>query len=389
MIDLSLHVELGELSPEEVTIILGGITTGSSTVPEKPNVIVYGQSIEVLYKSHHKRILKISVERIFWKKNKAKILEAFHSANNPLSEKIYSRVVFSAGKELPIPPFKWRDAFQLGRLPEGNPQPKYIGSLHPCLFQFKSPYTGKLMLDSHRSQEAFKKLFFPLMPLLRQYCTTHLQCDTNRNIKNAWVLSKEGEEEITSEWLQLGYVLNSSFSSNVYHQYDQPEVKLLPIHEYDCFWLQSIDISTGYSAYECLPKEVKEKFLLGCEWFNKAITSDEPTEQFLFITIMLEIFLPKDKKSCDKCKQSIYGINQKFKTYIPVVIGENWTTDFEQVLGKIYSLRSAIAHGGIAVAQHSAGLIPLHLIEQSKLNYLFDLGRQFLISWLRKESEKH
>lgn len=290
-IDLKSYVELSNLSPEEVDLILGRITNGSSMTPEKPNIVTYGQSIEVLYKSNKSntiKILKISVEEKFWKINKTKIIKAFYSANNPLSEKVHSRIVFSAGEELQIPPVKWKDLFQLGRLPEGNPKPKEGSSLHPCLFQFKSPCSGNPMLDAYRSEVTFKKLFFPLIPLLRQFGITHLQCDRNQNIKKAWTLI-QNEKEITSEWLQLDYSLNSSFSSDEYHQYYQPAVKLLPVYGRDLYWLQSFDISVYYSAYESLTKENKEKFLFGCEWFNKAITSNESTEQFLFITIMLEI----------------------------------------------------------------------------------------------------
>lgn len=386
LINLSTQVELGNFSSEEIDIILNGITGGSAIDPKEPNVVVYGGYIKVLFKSNDKKILKISVENSFWKKNKTKILESFHLANNPISEKIYSRVVFSAGKELSTYPFKWKDEFQLGRLPEGNPKPEVLWSLHPCLFQFKVPQTGNLSLDIHRGQEIFKKCFLPLIPLLRQYCTTHLQYDAKTSSKKAWALI-ETEEGYESQWLQLDYFMESSLSTVTYYKYQQPEVKELPVFEHDFYWLSSLDLSIGYHEYQCLDDKDKENFLLGCEWFNKAVTAHEQTDQFLFIMIMLEIFLPKDSIQCNECKQNIYSINKRFKTYIPEVIGQNWTEDFEKVLGKLYALRSSIAHNGVAVAEHSHGLIPIQCKEQNQLRYSFDLARQFLVSWLKRKTK--
>ena len=310
-------------------------------------------------------------------------MQAFHLANNPTSEKIYSRVVFSAGKELSTYPFKWKDEFQLGRLPEGNPKPEELWSLYPCLFQFKVPQTGNLSLDIHRGQKIFKSCFLPLIPILRQYCTTHLQYDAKTSSEKAWALT-ETEEGCESKWLQLDYFIESSLSTVSYYKYKQSETKQLPVFEDDFYWLSSLNISVDYNAYEYLKKEDKEKFLLGCEWFNKAVTAHEPTDQFLFIMIMLEIFLPKDKTKCNDCKQDIHGITKKFKTYIPEIIGQSWTTNFEIVLGKLYDLRSSIAHNGVAVAEHSFGIMPVQWKEQNQIRYSFDLARQFLISWLGK-----
>ena len=101
-----------------------------------------------------------------------------------------------------------------------------------------------------------------------------------------------------------------------------------------------------------------------------------------------EIFLPKNQQKCDTCKQPKYEINKKFKNYIPDVIGENWIANFQSVLNRIYSLRSDIAHNGMAIAQLSVGLIPTRINEQRQLKCLFDLGGQFLVSWLYKTSSK-
>ena len=170
-----------------------------------------------------------------------------------------------------------------------------------------------------------------------------------------------------------------------YHKYLQPLVKQLPVYKTDIYWLSAENISIVYSIYELLNNYDKEMFLLGCEWFNKAITANESTDQFLFIMIMLEIFLPKDTEICDSCSQNIYSINKKFKTFIPEIIGEGWTTNFDKVLGKLYNLRSDISHNGVAVAERSLGLIPNVLKEENQVSYAFDLARQFLISWLVKK----
>ncbi|WP_135080534.1 hypothetical protein [Terasakiella sp. SH-1] len=103
---------------------------------------------------------------------------------------------------------------------------------------------------------------------------------------------------------------------------------------------------------------------------------------------MLEVFLPKETKNCDACGQDSYGVNQKFKSYIQEVIGEHWTNDFAKVLGTLYSLRSEISHKGSEIAQRSFGLNPASHRERGYLDYLNELCRQFLVSWLfRKVAE--
>lgn len=388
MIDLKSQIETEIFSSEEIDIVLSGITGCSSMKPDEPNVVSYGDGIKVLFKSNDRKILKIPVEDKFWKKNKTKIIDSFHTAANPTTEKICTRVIFSAGKELSIPPFRWRDEFQIGRAPEGNPKPDKKTGLYPCLFQFKIQATGNSRLDIHRSNEMFKKHFLPLIPLMRQYCTTNLQFDQSSSIRNAWALTTNGDD-YSSEWLQLGYFFETDISSIDYWEYSQPSAKKLPNIEMDISWLTSRDISAGYYAYEVLTNSEKDKFLLGCEWFNKAIMANEPTDQFLFIMIMLEIFLPKDSTTCLECSQPVYGINKKFKTYVSETIGKDWTPDFERVLGRLYSMRSSIAHNGVALAQHSGGVIPVQWKEKKQLNYLFGLGRQFLISWLGLRFEEY
>ena len=387
MIDLCSQIDTEKLSPDEINIILGGITNCSSMKPEEPHVVSYGDSIKVVFKSKERKILRITVEDSFWRENESKIVNTFNLANNPASEKIYNRVVFSGFEELSIPPFMWRDEFQIGRVPDGNPKPYEKIALYPCLFQFKSPVVGNLRLDIHRSNEIFKRRFLPLIPILRHYCTTNLQFDPSGSIKKSWALTQSGNE-YTSEWLQLDYDLKSDLSTEDFHHYKQPSVKQLPVSETDMYRLSSTNLSIAYHAYEILPYKEKEKFLLGCEWFNKSVTAHEPTDRFLFMTIMLEIFIPNDSTNCDECNQPVYGVNRRFKTYVSETIGKDWTQDFEKVLGNIYALRCGVSHNGIAVAQHSSGFIPVQWKEREQLDYLFNLGRQFLISWLGLMFEK-
>lgn len=386
MINLKEHIELDKFSSEEITIILNSITGGSTIPQDKPNVVLYSGGIEVLFKSNSKKILSIKVPNQYWKENKLKIIESFNSALNFHSEIIINRVVFTQSEELSIPPFKWNDDFQLGRMPEGNPKPDYLWALHPCLFQFKVPITNNISLNSFRFQEIFKRRFLPLLPILRQFGQTNLQYDAKTSSRKAWALVKK-DNTFESKYLQLGYFINdeAQLNSFSYHKYLKPSVKQLPVFEMDVYWLSADKISIVYSIYESLNEYDKEKFLLGCEWFNKAITADETTDQFLFIMIMLEIFLPNDSEICDSCNQNIYSINKKFKTFIPEIIGENWTIDFDKVLGKLYSLRSEIAHKGVAVAESNLGLIPNSLKEENQVRYAFNLARQFLISWLVKK----
>lgn len=383
--DITEQLPLSQLSSDEVSIILSGFSQSSSINPEEPNIVHYGRDFKTTYKSGTRTIREIVVSSKYWSANKSKILDKFEQSTSPGEEHIYSRVVFNSGEELSIPPFKWGDLFQLGRVPDGNPKPNELGALYPCLFQFKAPITGDLRLDSFRGQDIFRKTFLPLIPLLRQYCTTHLQYKGSSSPRKSWALTKTGNN-IESQWVQLDYFLKIPDGRESFFFYSTPEVKQLPASNLDPSWLSSSCVSSGYAAYESLDQEYKDLFLLGCEWLNKAITANEKTDSFLFIMIMLEIFLPNDSEPCGSCGQQKYSINKKFKTYIPEVIGADWTSNFESTLEKLYSLRSKIAHSGVSIGQLSSGLMPLEIKEDNQLRYSFDLARQFLVSWLFMKS---
>lgn len=387
LIDITSQLPLKKLSSEEVAIVLNQFICGSSHSSEDPHIVHYGSVFKVRYKSSDRKIIEISAAKSYWSEKKDQVLKEFKKAINPDEEQIFSRVVFTSGEDLYTPPFKWKGIFQLGRIPEGNPKPRYPMALHPCLFQFKVPITGDIRLDNYRAQESFREQFLPLIPLLRQYCTTNIQYDSKSRITKAWAVSME-EDELETQYVQLDYFIKTDISKESFFKYDQPKTKQLPVHGHDYKWLSALDLSRGYLAYEILSNENKEIFLLGCEWFNKAITATDDTDSFLFIMIMLEIFLPKDSEPCEECGQPVYSINQKFKTYIPEVIGKNWTRDFERTLGKLYSLRSKIAHQGTALAQYSSGLMPLEIKERKQLEYAINLARQFLVSWLYVKSRE-
>lgn len=226
----------------------------------------------------------------------------------------------------------------------------------------------------------------PLIPFLRQWCSTAIECDLDKSSRHEWVLVEEGDG-FESKWSQLDYFLKSDLSKDTWHEYLNPAITRLPVKSLDPCWLNSLELSQAYSAYVALSAENKETFLLGCEWFNKAITARSSTEQFLLMIIMLEVFLPKENTKCDACGQVSYGVNQKFKSYIPDIMGKDWTPDFAKVLGNLYSLRSEIAHNGVSMKQQSVGLNPAEIRERGHLEYLLQLCRQFLVSWLLRKQE--
>jgi len=385
VLDITNLLSLDDFSPEEVSIIFSNIAQCSSICQTDENTVVFGSGkIRVKFKKDSSRILNITAQKEFWKTYKNKIIDTFNKAAKPNKFKIYSRVVFTSGREVLFPPFRWRDEFQLGRMPSGNPKAGDYCPKQPCLFQFKVAVCDIPFLDSHRAEKRFQAAFLPLVPIFRQYCTTDLHCDLNSATGFDWVLN-ETENGYTSNFSQLGYHIESTLSNQDWHAYSQPDIKHLPIQGMDFYWLSVSSVSTAYQAYEHLSAQDKELFLLGCEWFVKSISARNSTDKFLFMMIMLEIFLPNESSSCSECGQPKFGINQKFKTYIPEVIGDRWATNFTKVLSDLYSLRSKIAHQGMAVAQLTSSLVPVTCREDGQVRYLVELGRQFLVSWLLRK----
>jgi len=249
--DITKELPLSRLSSEEVSIILSGFSQRSSINPEEPNIVDYGSDFRTIYKAGTRTIHKIIVSTEYWSTSKSSILDKFEQSTSPYEEHICSRVVFSDGKELSIPPFKWGNGFQLGSVPDGNPKPNELSALHPCLFQFKVPTTGDLRLDAFREQDIFRKTFLPLIPLLRQYCNTHLQYNGNSSSRKSWALT-ETENNIESQWVQLDYFLKTPVNRELFYSYFDPEPKQLPVSSMDPFWLSSLNVSSGYAAYDSL-----------------------------------------------------------------------------------------------------------------------------------------
>ena len=382
-VDITHECRLDALNSIEVDAVLRDLISISMISPEQPHTAVYGDAIWVTHKTDGGRIVRIDADRAYWNASREQFLANFRIAVSPPKTSISHQVVYSVGGDLPTPPFKWKDEFQLGRIPEGNPKPEELLGLFPCLFQFSVPQTGFVWLDAYRANEYFRGRFLPLLPLLMQFCTTTLLFYPNSNCKKSWALDLDIEEcKVESRYAQIGYHCKTELSGSSFFQYSECPIKILPIERLDPYWLSCLHLSDGYRAYENLTDDLKDKFLLGCEWLNKALNASDKTDQTLFLMIMLEIFLPSNQIACAECGQPIYAIAEKFRTYIPEVIGENWTDDFPDVLKKLYNLRSRIAHSGVGIAQHLSGMIPHQWRQRNQVDYLFQLARQFLVSWL-------
>lgn len=388
MINITDLLSLHKFSSEEVSIIFSNIV-GSSHIPsDGDHKVVFGAGdIRVTFKNDSSRVLRVEVLKPYWETHRKRIIDTFNKAAVPASTKIDSRVVFSAGREVLFPPFRWKDKFQLGRMPEGNPKSENFCYRQPNLFQFRVSQSGIHFLDSYRAEKTFKASFLPLVPILAKFSNTQLYYDLDSTVEKAWVI-KQSKNKVISEWVQLGYFPETSFNQEDWHAYTQPDIKHLPVSEIDLYWPSSIHLSTWVNAFELLPGADKELFLLGCEWFIKSSSASNPTDKFLFMMIMLEIFLPNEASSCEECGQPKYGIRQNFKTMIPDIIGDQWTENFTKVLNDLYTLRSKIAHEGMAVAKLSTILLPSRFREETYLRYLSSLGQQFLVSWLMSKAKR-
>jgi hypothetical protein len=354
--------------------------------PEQPHTAVYGNAIWVEHKTDGGRILRISADRSYYNENIEKIRSCFNIATSPTEARIYHRVVYSVGGDLPTPPIKWKGEFQLSRIPDGNPKPVELLGRFPCLFQFSAPHSNLPWLDAHRAEVYFKKSFLPLIPMLMQYCMTKIIFVCSDNMSKIWTVRIDiDKSEMENIYGSVGYICKTELDNMSFFQHHDCEIRQLPTGDIDPYWLSSIHLSNAYNVYENLDDDRKNKFLLGCEWLNKALNASDRNDQILFLTIMLEIFIPTNRIKCNECGQERYGIARAFKEYIPEIIGKDWIHGFSSALRDIYSLRSRISHCGIGVAQHLSGMIPQQWRQQRQVDFTFDLARQFLISWLYNE----
>lgn len=381
------ELDFSGLSVSEASLVLGSMESSASYAP-KDKVskyrVKYGRNLEVVYKADGSRIVDVYSNQAYWSGSKNELLRKIALAKSPESEKIITKIVFTRGKEFSIPPFRWEKRFQIGRVPEGNPMPEYPTGHFPCLFQYRTPITGMGWLDQLRMKEYFKKYFYPLIPILKQKASVHLSFPEHSGFE--WTIGCEDELHST-RYRQLGYEPVSEFNESAFYGYEE-QLKFFPVVTPDFHWLSAGEVSLLYSQYLGLSEDDRKKYILACEWFNKALGQSEATDKFLSIMIMLEIFLSNDSVGCEACGQKKFSIAQNLKTFVPSVIGQSWLDEFDKVLGDLYSLRSGIAHKGIAIAQNSFVMTPKEISQGDQVRLLFDLGRQFLVSWLFYAEDK-
>lgn len=395
MTNLTRQLRLDEFSTNEMLALLSSQFSLSKIDGSSGHVVVFGDNeVLVTFKSGERRIREIEASSRLSPAALAQLIEKVGSAlDEGAPWDVSSKAVMSVGP-YDRPPIRWADRWQLGRMPEETSQQFVLTAHHPVLFQHRYRKVGIGMLDRVRREAAFRRAFLPLVPIMHRW-KTGLVDTSGSHVRHAWVVVDGGETTpLSSRWAQLQYIIPEDLLSGGLYGFDSPP---------------ALDVETGAPAgtflaelrgwllrFERLEPEAQDKFLRGCYWFNKALTTASRTERLLALVIMVESFLAKESGACEKCGQSVHSVGSRFRSFLARHAGPSPAADadeherYKRFTGNLYALRSKVAHEGLAVAAEDLGVgigfVPVDFGQQALVSDLQHVGSTLLLSWLREQT---
>ncbi len=395
MIDLTNELRVAEFTTNEFLAFLSDQFSTSRLGRSSHTAIFGADELRVTFKSGERRIVKVMGKASARKELATKVKEAL---SPDASLAVTSQVVMSQG-QFELRPFRWCGKWQVGRMPAGAPIPSELLGLFPVLMQYQHRKVGMLGLDTIRRGAAFRRAFLPLVPIT-QWWTNGLLDPAPATTQKTWAIMQQDESGggtgVISRWVQMGYLIPDGLLRDGFHEYSAPARAEWTPDTFDPTDFFRCAAQKWLGRFEQLTGEAEEQFLRGCYWFNKALTARSHTDILLALIIMIESFLPKDADCCETCSQPVYSISERFRNFLDRHGGPGPTgTDeereqFKRFSSRLYKLRSAVAHGGFAVAAEElgfgSGFVPKDWSEEELVSDLRTIGSRLLLSWLDEKT---
>ena len=318
--------------------------------------------------------------------------------------KIGREIIFSG---FPIKGFfKFKDDFQILPVPHNAPNVAQSSGLsfeHPAIIEFRFRASQNFEVNSYRRNQAVSKFATILSSLLKGRIKIK-----SYKLQTRWVLSKN-----TSTGNQEPAILLEGYNYDGFKNLDTQfssvngidPIASVPPQEY--FNTERILVGTPLSIpatlddliskYLSLPFSSQDKYFRAAYWFDqsKELYLTSLSASYLAAIMAIETLVEEEYSNnrCPTCKKSQgKGPTIKFRDFLgkfAAASGPN-QDDFNDVLKRLYEIRSKLAHGGgllIDDAEHHyiAWYSTQWQEERNKTDILFHLTQIALVNWLNHQ----
>ncbi len=245
--------------------------------------------------------------------------------------------------------YQYRNLFQIIPIPEGNAKmPSYTMAEYPFLLQYKY-VSSKNVTVSHVRRQQLERKYLNLLSFVLMH-----RVKTNRPAFGSWGF-QPFEEPLRAAWFQHGYVLAQPVAEATDFEVIPRPLEFIPHEEFYADKGRSVGEPlklpaslTGYlDTIFQLREDHKKKFFAAISTINMAMSiwNDSQSASFISLTTALEGLLPESKIYCEICKQPVFSIAKRFKSFIEKYAP--WEAENKKALELLYSTRSQLAHGSL------------------------------------------
>ena len=298
--------------------------------------------------------------------------------------------------------WRYRDRFQILPVPPEAPQPPQLLTNQPFVLEVR--YDGvedpieNPMLEIRRADEAVTEVGLVLAGLLPRIYFTPASGSAS-----AWGIELGTGEAHRSKWVQLGYTFPGfNIRANDFTDASGlPSPRFIDVGEF--YGRRGIslddqaidlpdDLEHPLDAFFALSPDDSKRFLHWCFWLNHAKQAGPLARSAAHIAVVqaIEALMPRaeDSGRCPTCGQAHGpGPTARFADFLrEFAPSEDQEGDQERGHKELYSLRSALTHGGKLLQEElfgrGADLHPQQIHEDAVLGRARSLTQVAGVNWL-------
>lgn len=291
--------------------------------------------------------------------------------------------------------FRYGNRFQIVSMPDEAPRPSHLVGDHPLLLQFTVPESEDFQTTNLRRQRVAREI-----ELLCVALTTSIWHSVGHVLQYRWVVRHGADPaDWRSEFLQEGYMYTGAGGeATAFADLAQiAPIALTPHNEY----YASVGISAGQvldlpadfggllDRFYGASRDDRDRFLRASFWFQHAqrVANSSRSASFMALVSAIEALMPPTATSaaCEACGKSLGpGATKRFTDFVSQFApGPTVSTANRR---KLYSLRSALTHGGSLLHSDRDGwtgsMTAKGLDEWDDRRAMWQIVRVALVNWL-------
>lgn len=247
--------------------------------------------------------------------------------------------------------FRYQDRFQIAPKPAASPGPRNrIVDDQPLLLRVRYRKSGNFQVDSMRLRRA-TTLYARILGLL---LVRRIKL-ASRYTQFAWAIDMSDPQNVTSQWRQLGYILNRTFQQDDFDRVD--DHPSLPTLDASSYYRKSFhhstfslhiphNLSQSLDVVMALTAEDRERFLTACEWYAtywRVAPQSSSAAYVALVTAIESLIAEAAAPHCETCGQPRYRLGKRFQDFIRTHAPFAGQRSAE--VRRLYDVRSQLTHG--------------------------------------------